>query len=156
MRQSVANEFIGQEIDYSEQKLTTVRMLTIDGLNLVRLDLIKIDVERMELEVLAGAKGTLQRFLPIIIVEGLKAPQDELTGACVVRLRVVRARAERDHTRSSTHTGTWSDPCGQSRASFSTICRSSLPAKSGVTHTWSNRRPRSEARQSRLRYDHHV
>jgi FkbM family methyltransferase len=79
MRQSAANEFIGQEIDYSEQKLTTVRMLTIDGLNLARLDLIKIEVERMELEVLAGAKGTLQRFLPIIIVEGLKAPQDELT-----------------------------------------------------------------------------
>ncbi len=47
-----ANEFIGQQIDYSEQKLNTVRMLTIDSLNLSRLDLIKIDVERMELEVL--------------------------------------------------------------------------------------------------------
>ena len=52
-------------------------MMTMDGLKLARLDLIKIDVERMELEVLEGAKGTLQRFLPIIIVEGLKAPQDE-------------------------------------------------------------------------------
>jgi FkbM family methyltransferase len=80
LRQSAVNEFIGQEIDYSEQKLNTVRMLTIDSLNLSRLDLIKIDVERMELEVLAGAKATLQRFLPIIIVEGLKAPQDVLTG----------------------------------------------------------------------------
>ena len=79
LRQSAANEFIGQQIDYSERKLNTVRMLTIDSLNLSRLDLIKIDVERMELEVLAGAKATLQRFLPIIIVEGLKAPQDELT-----------------------------------------------------------------------------
>ena len=60
------------------------------------------------------------------------------------------------YTRSSTHTGTWSDPCGQSRASFSTICRFSLPTRSGVTQTWSSRRPRSDARQSRLRYDHHV
>ena len=45
------------------------------------------------------------------------------------------------HTRSSTHTGTWSEPCRQSRASFSTICRFSLPTRSGVTHTWSSRRP---------------
>jgi len=79
LRQSPANEFIGQAIDYSEQKLATVRMLTVDSLNLARLDLIKIDVERMELEVLAGAKATLARLLPIIIVEGLKAPQAEIT-----------------------------------------------------------------------------
>ena len=45
----------------------------------MRLDLIKIDVEGMELEVLAGAKGTLGGFLPIIIIERLKAPQDEIT-----------------------------------------------------------------------------
>ena len=53
-------------------------MVAINSLNLSRLDLLKIDVERMELEVLAGAKATLQRFLPIVIVEGLKVPQDEL------------------------------------------------------------------------------
>jgi FkbM family methyltransferase len=79
LRQSSENEFIGQAIDYSDQKLTTVRMLSIDGLNLQRLDLIKIDVEGMELEVLEGAKATLQRSLPIIIVEGVKVPQVELT-----------------------------------------------------------------------------
>jgi FkbM family methyltransferase len=79
LRHSAATEFIGQDIDYSEKNLTTIPMMTIDSLNLARLDLIKIDVERMELEVLEGAKGTLQRFLPIIIVEGLKAPQTEIT-----------------------------------------------------------------------------
>jgi FkbM family methyltransferase len=78
LRPSDQTEFIGQQIDYSEPKLATVRMITIDSLNLPRLDLIKIDVERMEIEVLEGAKQTLQRFLPIIIVEGLKAPQHEI------------------------------------------------------------------------------
>ncbi len=79
LRHSDVTEFIGQDIDYSEQNLATIRMMTVDSLNLSRLDLIKIDVERMELEVLEGAKATLQRFLPIIIVEGLKAPQNEIT-----------------------------------------------------------------------------
>ena len=44
-------------------------MMTLDSLDLSRLDLIKIDVEGMELEVLQGAKATLERFRPIIIVE---------------------------------------------------------------------------------------
>jgi FkbM family methyltransferase len=78
LRQSDANEFIGQDIDYSEQRLTTIRMMTIDSMNLSRLDLIKIDVERMELEVLQGAKATLERFHPIVIVEQLKAPKEKL------------------------------------------------------------------------------
>jgi FkbM family methyltransferase len=79
LRQSDANEFIGQDIDYSDQRLATIRMMTIDSLNLSRLDLIKIDVEGMELEVLQGAQSTLGRFRPIIIVEQLKAPKQEIT-----------------------------------------------------------------------------
>jgi FkbM family methyltransferase len=79
LRQSPQNEFIGQQIDYSENRMNPVRMIAIDSLNLSRLDMIKIDVERMELEVLQGAKATLQRCLPIIIVEGLKASQSEIT-----------------------------------------------------------------------------
>jgi FkbM family methyltransferase len=78
LRQSAANECIGQAIDYADQKLTTVRLMRIDSLNLARLDLLKIDVERMELEVLAGAQATVERFLPIIIVERLKVPREEL------------------------------------------------------------------------------
>ncbi len=78
LQQSEANEFIGQEIDYSEQALATVRLMTIDSLNLSRLDLIKIDVERMELEVLRGAQATLGRFRPIVIVEQLKASKEEI------------------------------------------------------------------------------
>ncbi len=78
LRHSGGNEFIGQDIDYSEQHLATVRMMTIDLLNLPRLDLIKIDIEGMEIEALQGAKGTLLRFLPIIVVERMKVPADAI------------------------------------------------------------------------------
>ena len=78
LRQSDANEFIGQAIDYSEANLSEVRAITIDSLNLARLDLLKIDVERMELEVLRGAANTIQRLLPLIIVERLKAPPEQI------------------------------------------------------------------------------
>jgi FkbM family methyltransferase len=79
LRQSANNEFIGQDIEYSENRLATIRMLSIDSLNLARLDMIKIDVEGMELEVLAGARATLEKHLPIIIVERVKASQQEIT-----------------------------------------------------------------------------
>ena len=71
-------EFIGQNIDYSEQSLVPVRAVSIDSLDLPRLDLLKIDVERMEMAVLAGAQQTIGRHLPIIIVERLKAQESEL------------------------------------------------------------------------------
>lgn len=78
LRQSDTNEFIGQDIDYSEQRLATIRMMSIDSMNLARLDLIKIDVEGMELEVLKGAAATLERFRPIVIVEQVKASREEI------------------------------------------------------------------------------
>jgi FkbM family methyltransferase len=49
---------------------------TLDGLverlRLARVDFIKIDVESMELEVLRGARQTLKRFRPVILVETLE------------------------------------------------------------------------------------
>jgi FkbM family methyltransferase len=81
LRQAERTEFIGQTIDYADDKLTEIRTLAIDSLGLTRLDLIKIDVEGMELEVLAGARQTIARCLPIIIVERLKTGQDALVAA---------------------------------------------------------------------------
>lgn len=65
-------EFIGQAIDYSEEKMVDVRTVNLDSLNFHRLDLVKIDVEGMELEVLAGAAKCIGANRPILLVEVLK------------------------------------------------------------------------------------
>jgi FkbM family methyltransferase len=66
---------IGQPTD---QKQISVKMITIDSLNLSRLDLLKIDVEGMEFEVLEGAKQTLEKYKPCMIVEYLKNDHQQL------------------------------------------------------------------------------
>jgi hypothetical protein len=52
--------------------------MTLDSLGANRVDLLKIDVEGMEIEVLAGAEILIQSFSPIIIVEWIKSPKEEL------------------------------------------------------------------------------
>lgn len=74
LREHPDNEFIGQEIDYNE--LVNIRQLTIDELKLPRVDLIKLDVQRMEMEALEGAKNTIKRSHPIMLIE--KVRTDEL------------------------------------------------------------------------------
>ena len=81
LKQADTNEFIGQTIDYRDENLTEIRTIALDTFNLPRLDLIKIDVEGMELEVLEGARQTIGRCLPIILVERLKTSQDALVAA---------------------------------------------------------------------------
>jgi FkbM family methyltransferase len=51
----------------------TVPLVTIDSLTLHRCEFVKIDVEGMELDVLKGAKDTLQRFRPRLYVENDRA-----------------------------------------------------------------------------------
>lgn len=65
-------ENIGQPIDYT-QNLIPTPLVTIDHLALPRIDLLKIDVERMENEVLEGAKASIARCLPIIVIESVKS-----------------------------------------------------------------------------------
>jgi FkbM family methyltransferase len=65
-------EFIGQAIDYSENRMVEVRTISIDSLNFPRLDLIKMDVEGMEMEALAGGERTIAALRPILIVEMVK------------------------------------------------------------------------------------
>jgi FkbM family methyltransferase len=77
LRQRNGNEFIGQAIDYT-QNMSTIRKLAIDDFKLPRLDLIKLDVEGMELEALEGAKETIRRTHPIMLIEKIKANAAEL------------------------------------------------------------------------------
>jgi methyltransferase FkbM-like protein len=57
---------------------TPVRCLTLDSLELKRVDLLKIDVEGMEIETLVGAENLIKSFSPIIIVEWIKSPKEEI------------------------------------------------------------------------------
>ncbi|MEO9188480.1 MAG: FkbM family methyltransferase [Acetobacteraceae bacterium] len=80
LKPSEKTEFIGQPISYDDADLTPVQAITIDGLALPRLDVLKIDVERMELEVLEGARDTIGRLRPIIVVERIKTGRTALAG----------------------------------------------------------------------------
>lgn len=78
LRQRDGNEFIGQQIDYSEAAMAVVQKMTLDTLNLPRVDLIKIDIEGMELEALEGARGILERSRPVLLIESIKCDRDAL------------------------------------------------------------------------------
>jgi FkbM family methyltransferase len=71
-------EFIGQPIDYSDEKGVMIRTLPLDAFELPRIDLIKIDIEGMELEAIEGAAASLARTHPILIVESIKTDKARL------------------------------------------------------------------------------
>jgi FkbM family methyltransferase len=71
-------EFIGQEVDYTGSKLKTINVMTIDSLRLDRLDFVKIDVEGMELDVLHGARESIAKFHPQLIIEVIKSDAGRL------------------------------------------------------------------------------
>jgi FkbM family methyltransferase len=73
LRKSSTTEFIGQPIDYAEEKATTIHCLTLDSLDLARIDFIKMDVEGMEVDALDGAAQSLARTHPILLVEAVKS-----------------------------------------------------------------------------------
>jgi FkbM family methyltransferase len=72
LKQRQKNEFIGQQIDYSDAATQAIEQKTIDSLGLDRMDLIKIDVEGMELDVLEGARETNLRCKPVMVIEIIK------------------------------------------------------------------------------------
>jgi FkbM family methyltransferase len=78
LRRRPTTQFIGQLIDYSEDKMVDVRAVCLDSFNFPRLDLIKIDVEGMELEALAGGAKCIGTHHPIMLIESLKTDPDQL------------------------------------------------------------------------------
>ncbi len=78
LRQRAGNEFIGQTIYYAKNTVI-VRKLTIDEIGLPRVDFIKLDIEGMEMEALEGASQTIDRSLPILLMERIKADGTQLT-----------------------------------------------------------------------------
>ena len=78
LRQRANTEFIGQPIDYSHEKTSEVRTLTIDSFGLGRIDLIKVDVQGMELDVLEGAAQSITRYHPALLVGSIKCDKGRL------------------------------------------------------------------------------
>ncbi|MFZ6770538.1 FkbM family methyltransferase [Undibacterium sp. Di26W] len=78
IRQNENTEYIGQDIDYSEENCTRTRMMSIDELALKRLDFIKIDIEGMEMEALTGAEQSIKQFKPQLLIEKIKSDEDEI------------------------------------------------------------------------------
>lgn len=54
--------------EYLDERLI-VRVVSVDSLALPRVDFIKIDVEGMELDVIAGARETIEKHRPVIYAE---------------------------------------------------------------------------------------
>jgi FkbM family methyltransferase len=78
LRKRDRTEFIGQPIDYSDDKAAVIRSLTLDSLQLARIDLIKIDIEGMEMEALEGARQLIEKCHPILLIEQIKAVRERL------------------------------------------------------------------------------
>jgi FkbM family methyltransferase len=78
IRQRSSTEFIGQNIDYSDDHCVKTRMMAIDELALSRLDFIKIDIEGMEMEALRGAEQSIDRFKPQLMIEKIKSNETDI------------------------------------------------------------------------------
>lgn len=77
LQQRPNNEFIGQQIDYADNTVL-IRKMTLDELNLPRVDFIKIDIEGMEMEALSGARETIGRYHPVLLIEKIKTDIPQL------------------------------------------------------------------------------
>jgi hypothetical protein len=78
LRKRDQTEFIGQAIDYSENKMVDVRAVSLDAFNFGRIDLIKMDVEGMEIDALAGGAKCIGQAHPILLVEMVKTDSAKL------------------------------------------------------------------------------
>lgn len=78
LRPREGNEEIGQPVDYRDEHMTTVTAVSIDSLTLARSDLMKVDVEGMEMEVMEGARKTIDLHHPILVVENIKTDAEAL------------------------------------------------------------------------------
>ncbi|TKW76018.1 MAG: FkbM family methyltransferase [Bradyrhizobium icense] len=77
LRQRAGNEFIGQAINYTENT-AAISKIPLDDLNLPRVDFIKLDIEGMEMEALDGARKTIKRSHPILLIERIKSDAAQL------------------------------------------------------------------------------
>ena len=78
IRKTARTEFIGQQIDYSEDKMQLTQMIAIDDLQLKRVDFVKIDIEAMEMDALMGGKKTIYECKPQLLIERIKTNEGDI------------------------------------------------------------------------------
>jgi FkbM family methyltransferase len=76
LKQHAKSENIGQELKHK----ATVPVMAIDDFEFQHLDFFKLDVEGMEMEVLAGAKDTIDRCKHRMLIEIIKIDRAEISG----------------------------------------------------------------------------
>lgn len=72
-------EKLGQPRGHDPERAEFVRLTTLDSFAFGRVDLLKIDVEGMEMEVLEGARETIERCRPVMYVEFIKVDREALS-----------------------------------------------------------------------------
>jgi hypothetical protein len=65
-------EPLSQERRHDSWRIEYVRLTTIDRFDLGQVDLIKIDAEGMDLDIVLGARATIERSRPLLFVETIK------------------------------------------------------------------------------------
>lgn len=78
LRKTPNTEFIGQQINYEDENCEKINLVAIDQYVLKRLDFIKIDIEGMEMEALLGAKVSIEKFKPILMIEKIKSNETDI------------------------------------------------------------------------------
>lgn len=78
LRKTPNTEFIGQQISYEDENCEKINLVAIDQYNLRRLDFIKIDIEGMEMEALIGAKVSIKKSKPILMIEKIKSNETDI------------------------------------------------------------------------------
>lgn len=78
IRKTPNTEFIGQQISYEEENCGKINLVMLDQYDYKRLDFIKIDIEGMEMEALFGAKVSINKFKPILMIEKIKSNETDI------------------------------------------------------------------------------
>tara|TARA_R110000824_G_scaffold219941_1_gene406936 strand:+ start:922 stop:1605 length:684 start_codon:yes stop_codon:yes gene_type:complete len=74
-----------------------IEVVELDSIIKEKIDLIKIDVEGFEFEVLCGAKETIEKYRPIIIIEVFKKNKIRLNEWCKINKYMVESLKAEDY-----------------------------------------------------------
>jgi FkbM family methyltransferase len=78
LRKTPKTEFIGQQLNYEDENCVKINLVAIDQYEFKRLDFIKIDIEGMEMDALLGAKLSIEKLKPVLMIEKIKSNETDI------------------------------------------------------------------------------